>query len=679
MHIGTQITAPEGWAQMPQGVVFHFLKSDAKRKRVLLAHFSTDGQLSKAKVAILVMERGRFEEGVMSDRVVALDEQSLLPPWLEPLSGCDLSRIDQFRPSSARISHQERVENRYLHIATAVKEVDAILTADDPAFELNRRARACSPIQNESRFRLWFITYLCFGRDIWTLLPPFHLIGHWDRMMYPDQKFGAPSLAYGRSYGNGCSVEMVQQCIKSYSKRAALGKRMTDIYEDAMLEDFNCQVVTLPSGMKIYAHPLGAPFPTYWQFRYRVMLDIGLENIQKTLYGAVRYRTRIATSEGRFTEEIANLMERIEADGRYIPDRPRGYVEGMTLPPMCVVESRDVLSGKKLGIGFAFGKERSEAYRMMLFSMAVPKDFFCSLFGVSLKPGEWVNEGLPPHFAIDRGPGARKDLIVELEKRFPIRDTAPSWSGQSKATVESGHPKKIATEGEPTFIQSNLTPVALARREITRLIKFNNTANMEDRFDPDSELAFVPPSPIGLWKYYDQLYRNDAQPMRIDEAVRTFLTPTQYSVREDGVYLGARRFNSDELRESGILEGRTKDGSDGVRIDGYYLDMCLRHIWVEVKGKLILLNAQLRIRGDEDTLYLSVAELEQWTEHRGKTQSAYSVHERAASSEYKQRFESDTGKSWDGGERRRGKPQNNAAARQEANEATPLRNAKRAA
>lgn len=672
MRIGAQIVAPEGWGSLPKDVVVHFLCSDPQSKRVLLALFTTKQNLGNPKVNILTLERRKFEEGLLSDKIVPLDEQSLLPTWLAPLAGIDLTQVDRYRYSGARMSHQERVENRFLHIASAVKDLKTILVAADPEAEINRRAAMCTPPQNESRFRLWFVTYVCFGYDIWTLLPPFHLIGHWNRFDYPETKFGAPSIAYGRTYGNGCSKEMAEQCVKSYLQRAKLGTPMTEIYEDSMIKDFHCEIVEHPSGLKVYSHRAGAPFPTYWQFRYRVLAAIGIDNIQRTLYGAARHRNRLASSEGRFTEEIANLMERVEADGRYLTERPRGYVDGTTLPPMCIVESRDLLSGKKLGIGFAFGKEHSTAYRMMLFSMAVPKDFFCMLFGVPFIKGEWVNEGLPGHFGIDRGPGARKDLIAELEKSFPIRDMSPSWSGQSKATVESAHPKSVAIEGEPSFVKSNLTPVELAKREILRLIKFNNTANMEDRFDPDSELAFVPPSPIGLWNHYNALFRNDAQPMRIDEAVRTFLTPTQFAIREDGVYLGARRFYSEALRESGVLDGKAPGAGDAITIDGYVLDMCVRHVWVEVKGRLLLLEAKLRIRGDEETLYLSLEELNQWSEQRRKTQSAFAVHERAASSEYRQRFEADTGKSWDGGRRLPGKPKSDAAACQEAQEAQPM-------
>lgn len=677
MNIGTQIIAPEGWHHIPKGIKFHFLRSDAKRGRVLLAQFETDEKFKIRKSHLVVMSRTIFEQGARSGNIIPSEYQSLLPPWLKTLEGVDLSQIDRFRPNAKNL-HSSRVEDRFLHIAPTVRDFESILSAKNPAAEINRRAALCSPPQNETRFRHWVLTYLCFGQDIWTLLPPFHLSGHWDRNDHPDKKYGAPSIAYGTHYGNGSSKELGDLCVKYFLKRAKLGKQMTEIYSEAMTEDFHCRSAVSPSGMLWYISPDGKPFPTYWQFKYRVQLAIGIEDIQKTLYGAVRHRTKIAASKGSFSEEVANLMERIEADGYYTKERPRGYIEGTSLPPLCVVTSRDVLSGLKLGIGFSFGAEHSTAYRMMLFCMAVPKDYFCKLFGISFIPGEWVNEGLPGHFGIDRGPGAKKNLIEEVEKRFPIRDLAPSWSGQSKATVESSHPRDLKIEGQPTYLKSDFTPVELAKREIMKLMRFNHAADMEDRFEPDSELALVYPSPAGRWDHYDKLFRNDGQPMSIDEAVRTFLTPMEFSLRDDGVWLDQRKFFSGELQATGIQERVARSGELGTKINGYVLDMCLRHVWVEFEGYLFLLEAKLRIRGDEKTLYISLEEFNQWKEVRRKVGSAFNIHQHAISSEYVYRFKEDTGKPWDSAKRRSGKPKHDATAQQEEAEARQATSARKA-
>lgn len=679
MKIGTQIMAPEGWKCLPKGVVFHFLFNSAKYNRVLLVHFNGGKARNLTMAELIIVNRLEFEAGCLAEMIVPSEVQSSLPPWLKELEGMDLSQIDRYRPSSSKYSHQQRVEDRYLYIQPALENLNGILSSINPEKEIHRYARECKPIQNESRYRLWFLTYLCFGRSIWTLLPPFHHSGRWKREQYADKKFGAPNLAYGKNYGNGMSVELAEQCLKSYLKRAAPGIKMSTIYQEAMIHDFKCRISTTTNGMKIYSTCDGKPFPTDSQFRYQIKKALGKEVIQKTLYGRVRHRTRLSASKGRFTEEISNLMERVEADGYYTSERPRGYLDGSTLPAICVVIGREVLSGLKVGIGFSFGAERNTAYRMMLFSMAVPKKFFCSLFGITYRNGEWPSEGLSGHFSIDRGPGAKRNLIENLASRFPIRDMAPSWSGQSKATVESSHPRDVALEGMPTFQQSQLTPVELAKREILALIYYNNTADMEDRIDPESDLAMVIPSPVGLWNYYDKIFRNDAQSMSIDDAVRTFLTVAEFTLREDGIYLGARRYISTELSDLGLFNRSGEFHHIEPTLSGYILDMCIRHVWVEVNNKLYLLEAMLRIRGDDETLWMSISELSQWEEARKSIKSAYRIHQDATSSEFRQRFHEDTGKSWDSAIRRAGKPKKNALAKQEANEARQINSSKKVA
>lgn len=679
MQIGTQIVAPNGFDQLAQGQTYHFLKSDGKRMnpRVLLVHFSVTDKFERTKAHLIIMTRSRFEEGLAEEQIVPLSKQSKLPPWLAPWEGIDLSQIDVFR-ARAKVPHSLRVEDRLLTIAPHLKDIEAILATENPATEINRRAVASRPVQHETRFRLWFLTYLCFGCNVWSLLPPFHRIGKWLRFDHPKTKFGAPSVAYGAGYGYPSTEEMKRRCIDAYVRYARLGRTMSEIYRIAMIEEFKCKTIVLPSEMEVYVHPKGEPFPTYWQFKYRVMQEFGLEQVQRTLYGDVRHRARLAATKGHFSQEVANLYEKVEADG-YYTERPKGYIEGSALKPLCVVTGRDVLSGKLLGIGFSFGAERSTAYRMMLFCMAVPKDFFCRLFGIPFQKGEWTNEGIPGHFGVDRGPGARHALIADLEKRFPIREIAPSWAPQSKATVESSHPREVQTQGQPSYIQSNLTPVQLAKKEILRLIKYNHTADMSDRFDPDGEMAFVPPNPMGLWNYYDKRFRNDAQPMSIEEAVRTFLTPVELELRDDAVWLEGRPFKSAEFVETGILEKAARANGSVPRLQGYILDLCVRHVWVEIEGRLFLVEGQLRTRGDQDKLWTSFEELQQWSEARRKVKSAFAIHQHAAASKYMYRFKEATGKSWHGWTRRTGPAKRDATVRQEEIEAKQHTSARAAA
>jgi len=84
--------------------------------------------------------------------------------------------------------------------------------------------------------------------------------------------------------------------------------------------------------------------------------------------------------------------------------------------------------------------------------------------------------------------------------------------------------------------------------------------------------------------------------------------------------------------------------------------------------EILLLDAQLPIRGDEELLFVSVAELAQWKDARAEVNSRFEVHRAACYAESLARFEAETGKSWDSGTRKPGRAKKTAAVRQEARE-----------
>lgn len=672
MLIGTRLVAPEGFASLPKDVPHHFLCNHQASDRVMLVRFSWSGT-GTPRAQLISLVRSEFEAAAVGREIVPTEKQPTLPPWLEALEGENLGARDSSRlrgreidseQGKAKRLHADRIDQRLLYIARALEDLPKILAADDVETEINRYARQAKPRQNETRFRLWLLTYIAFGCNYWSLLPPFHHAGHWDRKRIAPKKMGAPSKAHGKRYGFGMSEEMAKQCEMAYVKYLSPGRSMKAIYEESMRKEFRCKTLEQSSGMKVYVHPQGLPFPTLRQFRYQIGKAFGIATVQKNRYGSARHRNRLAASTGSYSADVANLMEKVESDGYFPKEVPKGYVDGSVLKPLCVVTSRDLLSGAKLGIGFSFGEERGTAYRMMLFSMAVPKEYFCRLWGIQLKPGEWVNQGLPAHFKVDRGPGSSLNLVDDNVKPA-IRNLVESWSGQSKATIESSHPRSVNFEGQPTYVVSDYTPVALCRREIGRLVKYNHTADMSGRIEIDRELAFIPPIPHALWNHYDERYRNSAISINTDDAVRAFLTPVRVKASKDGVFLDGRQYDSKELRENGLLNSIARTGNREVALNGYMMDLCIRHIWVEVDRQLILLDAQLKIREDNELKYLSFEELQQWNEARAKAKSAYRVHELAASSEFIERFESQTGDKWQDGRRKYGTPKKGAATRQE--------------
>lgn len=676
MLTGARVTAPDGFEQFSKGVTCYFLANVKQCHRVLFVRFEWSGRGQPASY-IHAMDRDKFEAALHAKKLV-LEEGHDLPPWLASREGVNFAAIDAGRMNRKR-SYRDMVDARYLRIKPALDDLDGILASGDVAASINAWARRSARKQNESRFRLWFLTYLCFGQNIWALAPPFHVCGQWDRDEHSTKKQGPHSKAFGAGYGHRMTPTMRELCVQGYRKFAKPGKPMCHIYAEAMTKVFGCKRIRRTSGALVFFHPEGAAFPSLRQFSYQVRKVLGDETVDVMRYGKARHRRVLAPSKGRFSEDVAYLLEKVEFDGYYTKERPRGYLEGSALPALCVVTARDMMVGAKVGIGFSFGAEKADAYRMALFSMAVPKDFFCSLWGLEVTADEWNTVGLPGSSRFDRGPGSVKQLAASQEAEPAMSVMTPSYSGQSKATVESSHPRNVKFEDAPEYVASQLVPVELARREIAQLIRYNHTADMSDRMALDRELATVLPSPHALWNHYSARLRTAGISMSVADAVREFLKKVPLQVGEDGVYLGDLRYDSDELRACGLLNRVARGATTEKWVDGYILSLCIRHIWVEVGHQLLMLDAMLPIREDDSLLYVSVAELQQWEKARARVNSEFAVHQAASTAEMLDMFEQATGKGWDAGVRRSGRAKKTEQAKQEANEATQHTAARRSA
>jgi hypothetical protein len=666
MQCGSLLNVPDGFGALRKDLDYVFLIS--RKDRVLLAQLGAPNSKGKIKPGahLVSLYRDEFEEALDVGLVLETGKIMTLPPWLDEVSGTNLKLCDARRPR-AKILHKDRVEDRLLKIAEAVSDTRTWMFAEDPEHALNHMARTGGC--NETRYRTWAITYVACGRNIWSLHSPWHNIGRWARKLHC-KKFGRPSLRFGTRYGCGEDPELTEAYIAGYEEYARLGRTLQEVYDLIMVKNLKCKVGSQgKQKFTVFIPPAGQSFYTYDQFRSRLIKKFGLEQVQMDLYGEIRVRTKMTPSKGKYAEHLVNLMEEVEADAFSCAELPRGYLEGSTLPPLKVAVGVDVLSSMGLGIGFSLGSERREAYRMMLFCMSVPKVYFCKLFGLKIRPEDWPCIGSPSCYITDRGPGAALKLIENFDDEFPIRELALAYSGQSKATVESSNPRKRKIEGRPGYYKSNFTPVKLARKLIWEFIKRNRTRWIEDKIEAIPEMAFVSPDPLSFWNAYDARGRNDAQMMSIADAVRTFLTPKKLTLKEDAVYLAGQRFNSDELKATGIFKKLKRSPQNVMEINGYVMDLCVRHLWVELDGQLYELDAELKVGGDTDDLYVSLNELEQFAEARAEVNSAFRQHRRAASAEGIIRFEEDTGDDWDSIQRKVGRPKKTALAKREEREA----------
>lgn len=689
MQTGTQLHAPEGFDMLRKETVYHLLRSDPQRQRVLLVEFrqkpakrKTASQPKKQNRQTVTagepdevttirrdasagftpvlhfLSRHRFEQGLDDGLILPCARQEELPLWFSGMSIDELRGYAEPRKGRKR-SHEERIDRVLFHLWPLVKNIDNILTAEAPDAVINAHARACQPIQHETRLRMAFYVYVCFGFCRWALHYAVHRIGRWDRMGR-ERKFGRPSRIHGAHHGYGSNdPEMIERILDGYRRFAGPGKHLSQIYRLALIKVFGCVTQTDATGRKYFVHPSGRPFPSLGQFSYRVAQVFPLESRQIYKYGQARVRNRLKHSQGRFAESVGNLMERTEQDAYCCDHVAKGYLPGSHLPALWVARIRCIASGMTVGVGFSVGSETAAAYRMALFCAAISKVKYCRLLGVDIEQNDWPSIGISPHVINDRGPGSTgKADPTELTFCPIIKEMAPSYSGQSKASVETTHPKQVKLEGKPYYLETRLSIPQLAIQEVLRAVADNHSIDISDRLNNDALRDNILPTPSSLWQYLDSKGRNYAISVPFEEAVRTYLTPIELTVRDDAVYFKDARFDSAALKGSDVLQKAHDLGRYTVK--GYMLDVCVRHLWIELDTELVEVDAMLSIRDGHEQLYISVVEIEQLQQLRRDAKLELKSHSLAAKSEYETAFETHTGHVFDqtvikNGRSRRGK------------------------
>lgn len=655
MHIGIQLHAPEGFETLQRDRIYHLLVNDARRERVLLVSFVQRPMRETVKAKrkkrstpppfaeLCVLHRAHFEGALLEGRIVRVEPQAILPPWLGELSATELDEHNVRRRDPV-LSHEDRIDRILIHIAPLIERIDEVLLDDEPFRVINRHARACTPPQHETRMRCWVLTYLCFGRNRWALHYPVHRIGHWDRMDHEGKKFGRPSEVRGAQHGFGSNdAEMIRKIDEGYRRFAGPGVHLSAIYRKTLTEVFGCRTTRNAFGRRDFYQPDGLPFPTSEQFEYRIGQLFPLEARQITKYGYARARHEMKAPEGHFYASVGSVMERVEADGYVVDEVCEGFSPGSHLPRLVVVRIRCQASGALVGIGFSVGGERASAYRMAKFCMAIDKVRFCALFGHAIEAEEWPCVGMSPHEIVDRGPGMTVGARAQDgETRPMISEGAPSYAGQSKAIVESSNPRAIKLEGQPTYVVTKLTIPQIAWREINRTICANNASDVGSRLNNDAITDDVAHTPVAVWNYLSARGRTYALPMAFDDAVRAFLTPIELKAGPYGVSYMEQPFDSEALRATGLHQ-RVSAGQKKVVLRGYMLDVCVCHVWVEVDGALIQVDAMCAIADGDEQLYVSVLELEQIAQLKRRGHREFEFHRQAEIAHWDSRFEAEIG------------------------------------
>lgn len=673
MKIGTQLIAPDGYRSLQSNNRYYLIANDRNRNLVNLAFYSNKiGGYSTKTITVPAEE---FEDGLAAGLIVKADNQLALPPWLYRQVDGELIGCEDWL-AYGREKHRDLVQSRFRSIEPLIEIEREIRYAKCAERYFTKVIKESRYVLKRTRIKNWFYAYLLHGKCMDALLPEFFANGlvSAEACQQRGIKTGRKSSRLGKKAGFAASKEMADRIVEAFVKHSAIGRPMTRIYADALVHYFGCKAFCNPAtGFHEYYHPDGSPYPTFWQFKYRAIKEFGEESVAMRIYGPNRAKRRIKADIGPFTESVGNLMERVEFDGYYVKERPRSMLGDGYLTKLCVIRAVDVLSGMIVGIGFSLDSEVAAAYKMCLFSLAVEKVEFCKLFGLEIEEDSWPCQGMPAEQIFDRGPPVK--LLEELvDDATSIAELTPSYRGGSKAIVESSHPRDMSDQEAPAYVVSGLNFVNMVRREVLRVIEDNQKSDASSRMTPNMISDGVLNFPLGIWKYMEGRGRSDAVDMRLEEAIKRFLTKTEISIDRRGAFFNGIRYASQELTATGIFDRAAK--SQKFTVSAYVFTACVRHLWVEVKGRLIFTTAQLPINDDEEQLYLSLNDLECLNERKKSMRASFKEHQLAVTSAVRSEFERQVGVAWEAGTRKKGRAKKTAEARQEVSDLKKVVNGK---
>ena len=297
MGPGTQLVAPKGMGSLVSSETYYLVASRPKNGTVLLAWFDHSGEEPRAYFIQLPI--GRFEKALLDQTLVPATNQATAPPWLGGFEGVDVEAIEARRRSKKK-SYTKRAESRFEIAVPLIERHEMIVTSVDPYLTIRRLAAEHAPAQKVARIAPWYLAYMLFGRDMRALWPAFCEIGTWKRSAETlgDKKLGRTS-AKGRLSGHS-AIPMADRIADSYVEFAKEGVSMRTIYGRAMKKNFGCLTRRNARNLFEFYHPDNLPFPNPAQFTYWVNKAFGTQDVQRKKLGDVRYRNKVAVSQGPY-------------------------------------------------------------------------------------------------------------------------------------------------------------------------------------------------------------------------------------------------------------------------------------------------------------------------------------------------------------------------------------------
>jgi hypothetical protein len=648
--LGTQLHAPEGFKSLLQGVTYHFLNRTGGVRLVQFVERDPVriGVLQRIdrpppEVHILELCGDEFDQAIWNRHIQVKPIQAILPPWSQALKETVQGR-DQGRYAGMKIAHLDRVAALLRLYQPLLLNLNGILSAPSPIKVLNRFARDCKPEQNQKRFRAEFIAFVLFGQNTNVIAYQTQNIGKWERIGHSGKKAGIKALGVGALHGFKSSDEQLIEDVKeAWHQWGRLGATQLKIYRKLCTQIWKTSTIKDQRGVKRLIRTDGGPFLTYDQFCYRLELLEGKSAIQERLRGRAYVREELLPSTGRFSEAVANIGERAEADGYWLEEVCIGPDGVNPLPSVVVVRVIDLATGMFLGIGFSLGGESAAAYRMAMFCSAVPKSFFGRLVGLVIDDEAWPSIGLCDDTVTDRGAGGGNSAKASTDVGNPvISSMPPTGFGQGKASIESSNRREVKIRDRPTHKVTKLPLIELVRREIKDTVTLNDARDISAHLTLKRIMQADRITPLDLHNKLAEVGRNHLRPIPVDDAIRSFLTPVRLVAKQDGIYCGFQRYTSEKLKEAGILNSAASSGEE-IALSGYMLDASIRYCFLDWRGSLIELAGVLPLREDEEQLYVSLYELQALDQKLKVMKSDFRSHCEGAFNEAEREFKEQTG------------------------------------
>ncbi len=603
MAAPSQFFSDSGYCTLKSGTRYHRIAGDNAHQRVLLVSFSA---LPQPAYDLQILTNEQFSFGKQRRLITNAEDAVCMPPWLESLEGKNLDRIDVMR-DKAKMEHADIAYKRHFCVAEVLQRWPQLLLRDDFIRAMNSVIRGMRPTQNETRVRLWFFTYLAFAQNTWALLP-----AYFDErppalpVDATSPKRGRPSNE-GSHHGFNCDGEMVELCVDGYRSFPSKAKALWEIYAYVLHNRFGCIARFRNAGDFEIRQPEGRPFPSLGQFRYHVNKAIPQIERDTIRFGKTRTRNRNTAPKGSYTEELAYLMEKFEVDAFTVEAHPTSIKTGGVAPKLYVVRIICVASGLIVGIGFGFGSEDADAYKSALFCACVDKVYFCSLYGCKIEPEQWPSIGLGLEYIPDRGHGSCDEVVEKLRGLVGVNGMPPTSEPQSHGSIESSHPREPKREGIRYYKVSRCDVIGLARAVVEEVALHNASSDCTRRLTMEMSKDHVVPTPIGIWKYLDDIGRNAAQSVDLKAAIRLFATPVNFKMQQGQLLLGTTNYISEELKATRLLDQSRL--LDTVPIEGFALRMCARITWICIGMELIEVELYLPYRHSKEQKFIPLSQL----------------------------------------------------------------------